>query len=120
MASMKSVKPQGSSPAEAEPPKVQQAKAGAAKPAPKKVVQKPQEPKKVLFLNKHPIYASYFLCWVLCNKIVYMFGKISELILTTNDAGDGLQGSRTHQVSCLQWIVFKRHGAVAAPYVLMK
>lgn len=45
MASMKEAKPQGSSPAATGPPKVQQAKAGTTKPAAKKVVQKPQEPK---------------------------------------------------------------------------
>lgn len=47
MALMKAVKPQGSSPAATGPPMVQQAKAVAAKPAAKKVVQKLQEPKKV-------------------------------------------------------------------------
>lgn len=47
IASMKAVKPQGSSPVATGPPKIQQAVAGGVKPAAKKVVQKPREPKKV-------------------------------------------------------------------------
>lgn len=47
MASNKAEKPQASSQPQA--PKVQPVKAGGAKSVMKKVVQKPQEPKKVLF-----------------------------------------------------------------------
>lgn len=50
MASMKAVKPQGSSPVA---PKIQPTKAGGGKPAPKKAVQKPQEP-KVKLANAAP------------------------------------------------------------------
>ncbi|KAK1305618.1 hypothetical protein QJS10_CPA10g01247 [Acorus calamus] len=49
MASMKAEKPQGNPQAASGQPKIQQAKAGAAKPAVKKVEQKPREPKKVFF-----------------------------------------------------------------------
>lgn len=69
MASMKAFKPQGSSASATGPAKVQQAAAGAAKPAAKKEVQKPQEPKKVsLNRSQNTSYFSRFMS--LCNKLL--------------------------------------------------